>query len=103
MDLSDDDVEQIAGADRRVVDPPIQVDAATWSKAGRLNWFVHRGQLGRDNVKLDPRTSCRCQTAKVFGGTMGHVVCVKDMRCGRCVVASSAAPCGQDLGESTDA
>jgi hypothetical protein len=26
MDLSDDDVEQIAGADRRAIDPPIQVD-----------------------------------------------------------------------------
>ena len=26
MDLRDDDLEQIAGADRRAIDPPIQVD-----------------------------------------------------------------------------
>ena len=44
MDLSDDDVEQIAVADRRVVDPPIQVDAATWSKAGRLDYWVKERQ-----------------------------------------------------------
>jgi hypothetical protein len=31
MDLSDDDLEQIAEADRREVDPPIQVEMATWS------------------------------------------------------------------------
>ena len=40
MDLSDDEVQQRAGADRRVVDPPIQVDTATWSTAGRLDWWV---------------------------------------------------------------
>jgi hypothetical protein len=40
MDLSDADVEQIAAVDRREVDPPIRVDAATWSKAGQLDWWV---------------------------------------------------------------
>ena len=35
--LSDDDLEQIAGADRREVESPIQVDTATWSKAGQLD------------------------------------------------------------------
>jgi hypothetical protein len=34
MDLSDDDLQQFAAADRREIDPPIQVDIATWSKAG---------------------------------------------------------------------
>jgi hypothetical protein len=38
MDLSDDDVQQHAEADRREVDPPIQV--AMWSKAGQLDWWV---------------------------------------------------------------
>jgi hypothetical protein len=49
MDLSDTDLEQIAEADRRVVDPPIQVDTATWSKAGQLDWWVKERQqwLGR--------------------------------------------------------
>jgi hypothetical protein len=40
MDLSDDDVQQFAEADRREVDPLIHVETATWSKAGQLNWWV---------------------------------------------------------------
>jgi hypothetical protein len=49
MDLSDDDLEQIAEADRRAVDPPVPVDIATWSKAGQLDWWVKERQrwLGR--------------------------------------------------------
>ena len=49
MDLSDDEVQQHAAADRREVDPPIQVEAATWSKAGQLDWWVKERQqwLGR--------------------------------------------------------
>jgi hypothetical protein len=37
---SDDDVQQRAESDRREVDPPIQVETATWSKAGQLDWWV---------------------------------------------------------------
>jgi hypothetical protein len=44
MDLSDDDVHQHAEADRREVDPPIQVERATWSKAGQLDWWVKERQ-----------------------------------------------------------
>jgi hypothetical protein len=40
MDLSDEDLQQFAEADRREVDPPVQVETATWSKAGRLDWWV---------------------------------------------------------------
>ena len=49
MDLSDDDLEQITELDRREVDPPIQVETATWSKAGQLDWWVKERQqwLGR--------------------------------------------------------
>jgi hypothetical protein len=49
MDLSGDDLEQIAGADRREVDPPIPVEMATWSSAGQLDWWVKERQqwLGR--------------------------------------------------------
>ena len=36
MDLSDHDLEQIAEADRRAVDPPIQVEMATWARAGSI-------------------------------------------------------------------
>jgi hypothetical protein len=39
MDLSDDDVQQFAEADRREVDPPIEVQTATWSTAGQLDWW----------------------------------------------------------------
>jgi hypothetical protein len=38
MDLSDEDVQQFAEADRRAVDPPIQV------KAGQLDWWVKERQ-----------------------------------------------------------
>ncbi|HEY9470744.1 MAG TPA: hypothetical protein VIQ76_14135 [Propionibacteriaceae bacterium] len=53
MDLSDDDVQQIPEADRREVDPPIQVEAATWSPGGRLDWWVkeHQQWLGRVRAK----------------------------------------------------
>jgi hypothetical protein len=44
MDLSDDDVRQFAEADRREVDPPIQVDTAMWSTAGQLDWWVKERQ-----------------------------------------------------------
>lgn len=49
MDLSNDDLEQIAGVDRREVDPPIPVETATWSSAGQLDWWVKERQqwLGR--------------------------------------------------------
>ena len=40
MDLSDEDVQQFAEADRRVVDPPIEVQAASWSPGGQLDWWV---------------------------------------------------------------
>ena len=40
MNLSDDEAQQRVEADRREVDPPIQVEMATWSKAGQLDWCV---------------------------------------------------------------
>ena len=40
MDLSDDELEQRAAADRREVDPPIQVETAMWSRACQLDWWV---------------------------------------------------------------
>jgi hypothetical protein len=33
MGISDDDLEQFAEVGRREVNPPIQVDMATWSKS----------------------------------------------------------------------
>ena len=49
MDLSDDDVQQFAEADRREVDPPIEVQMASWSPGGQLDWWVKDRQewLGR--------------------------------------------------------
>jgi hypothetical protein len=48
----DPSVQRRAEADRREVDPPIQVEVATWSRAGQLDWWVkeHRPRtewLGR--------------------------------------------------------
>jgi hypothetical protein len=31
LDLSDDDLQRLPEADRREVDPPVQIDMATWS------------------------------------------------------------------------
>jgi hypothetical protein len=44
MDLSDDQVQQRAVADRREIDPPIEMEMATWSKAGQLDWWVKERQ-----------------------------------------------------------
>jgi hypothetical protein len=46
MDLNERDLQQIAEADRREVDPPIQVETATWSHAGQLGWWVKDGRNG---------------------------------------------------------
>jgi hypothetical protein len=47
--MSDADLERIPDPDRRVVDPPVPVDVATWSHAGTLDWWVKERQqwLGR--------------------------------------------------------
>jgi hypothetical protein len=53
VDLSDDDLQRLPAADRREVNPPVQVDVASWSKAGQLDYWVNdwvndrRGWLGR--------------------------------------------------------
>ena len=46
MDLSGDDVQQRAEADRREVNPQIQVEAAIWTTAGQLAWWVRSGSNG---------------------------------------------------------
>jgi hypothetical protein len=49
MDLNADDVQRLPEADRREVDPPVQVEMATWSPGGRLAYWVKERQqwLGR--------------------------------------------------------
>ena len=49
MDLTDDDLKRLPEADRRAIDPPVQVEMATWSPGGRLDWWVKEPQqwLGR--------------------------------------------------------
>ena len=49
MDHSDSELQRHAAADRREVDPPIDVQTATWSKAGQLDSWVKEWQewLGR--------------------------------------------------------
>jgi hypothetical protein len=49
MDLNDNELQQHAAADRREVEPPIQVETATWSSAGQLDWWVkdRQGWFGR--------------------------------------------------------
>jgi hypothetical protein len=54
--MRDLDPTQYGEADRREVDPPIQVESATWSPGSQLDWWVKdrqdwsgraRGQDGR--------------------------------------------------------
>jgi hypothetical protein len=47
--MRDLDPSQYGEADRREVDPPVEVQVAIWSKAGRLDWWVKERQqwLGR--------------------------------------------------------
>lgn len=49
----DFDPDGYSEADRRVVDPPIQVETATWSPGGQLDWWVkeRREWLGRARGK----------------------------------------------------
>jgi hypothetical protein len=37
----------LAEADRRELDPPIQVETAAWSTAGQLDWWVRERRNGR--------------------------------------------------------
>ena len=46
MDLSNDDLQQFPEADRREVDPPIQVELATWSAGGQLDRWVRTNRNG---------------------------------------------------------
>ena len=41
MDL---DPSQYGEADRREIDPPIEVESATWSAGGTLDWWVRERQ-----------------------------------------------------------
>jgi hypothetical protein len=38
--MQDLDPTQYGQADRREVDPPVQIEAATWSPGGTLDWWV---------------------------------------------------------------
>ena len=69
------DPSRYSEADRREVDPPIQVEMATWSKGGQLDWWVkeHRprwsgsvgfavrtaGSGGSGLVTFDPERAAR--------------------------------------------
>ena len=61
MDLSDEDVQQFAEEDRREVDPPIQVETASWSPGWQLDWWVKDRQewwpLTREMPSQRPLTS----------------------------------------------
>ena len=43
MELSDAELQRRDAADRREVDPPIEVDTAMWSAGGTLDWWVNNG------------------------------------------------------------
>lgn len=53
--MQDLDPAQYAEADRRKVDPPIEVETATWSAGGTLDWWVkeRREWLNVSEAKTD--------------------------------------------------
>ena len=80
MDLSDDDVQQFAEADRREVDPPIEVQTATWSPGGQLDWWVKerqqwwgrvRGKDGRQRWIKAADLRRQSQTSPVGASVLG--------------------------------
>jgi hypothetical protein len=44
LELSEGKLQLIPEADRRAVDPPIEVQAASWSAGGELDWGVKERQ-----------------------------------------------------------
>jgi hypothetical protein len=44
--MRDLDPSQYGEADRREVDPPIEVESATWSAGGTLDWWVKERSSG---------------------------------------------------------
>jgi hypothetical protein len=40
LSMRDLDPSQYGEADRREVDPPVEVESATWAPAGTLDWWV---------------------------------------------------------------
>jgi hypothetical protein len=44
-------VDDYADADRREVNPPIEVESATWSTSGTLDWWIKERQEWWDRVR----------------------------------------------------
>jgi hypothetical protein len=44
MELSEGKLQLIPEADRRRVDPPIEVEAASWSAGRQLDWWIKERQ-----------------------------------------------------------
>jgi hypothetical protein len=49
--VEDLDPEQKNPEDRREVNPPIEVESATWSSAGALDWWVKERQVWWGRVR----------------------------------------------------
>jgi hypothetical protein len=49
--MRDLDPRQYGEPDRREVDPPIEVEAATWSTGGQLDWWVRERREWFDRVR----------------------------------------------------
>ena len=50
--MRDLDPSQYGEADRREVDPPVEVEAATWSAGGQLDWWVKSASSGWDGYAV---------------------------------------------------
>ena len=75
MDLSTD-LTQFAEADRRDVDPPIQVEMTTWSNASQLDWWVRerREWWGRVRGANGRQRWIKAADLRPANGLQGEVV-----------------------------
>ena len=68
-------VDDYAEVDRRAVDPPIEVESATWSPGGTLDWWVkeRREWWGRVGVLRGVRDGSSSRSSS-GGGVGRHVI-----------------------------
>ena len=58
MELREGELQLISEADRRAVDPPIEVETASWSARGQLDWWTKERQT-QDAVRRSSVISMR--------------------------------------------
>jgi hypothetical protein len=67
-------VDDYAEADRRQVDPPIEVESATWSGGGTLDWWVKERQQWLGRVRGPDSRQTVDQSCRSSSGEGGRII-----------------------------